>query len=144
MAQRKSLNKQTQLTVWYRDRWHCSYCGQPIFFSPALKLLDALSPGRGYYHGNGKRGEMLALLENRCASCDHVTPVSKGGDDSLDNLVAACFECNRAKSDSHPGSPTPAPIAFARPPRWDGFASLYANLPGADAQWVRWIRDLSS
>lgn len=31
---------------------------------------------------------------------DHVVPVSKGGDSSLGNLVAACRPCNRAKKDT--------------------------------------------
>lgn len=30
---------------------------------------------------------------------DHINPVSKGGDNDIDNLVAACFDCNRGKSD---------------------------------------------
>lgn len=30
---------------------------------------------------------------------DHLIPVAKGGDNSIDNLVAACFDCNRGKSD---------------------------------------------
>lgn len=28
---------------------------------------------------------------------DHVTPKSQGGKDKLDNLVTACFDCNRGK-----------------------------------------------
>lgn len=30
--------------------------------------------------------------------CDHVIPSSKGGEDIMDNLVTACFECNRGKA----------------------------------------------
>ena len=30
---------------------------------------------------------------------DHLHPVSKGGDNSIDNLITACFDCNRGKSD---------------------------------------------
>jgi hypothetical protein len=30
---------------------------------------------------------------------DHVKPVAKGGDNSIENLVAACKECNRGKRD---------------------------------------------
>lgn len=30
---------------------------------------------------------------------DHVIPVSKGGTNDIDNLVTACYDCNRGKSD---------------------------------------------
>lgn len=30
---------------------------------------------------------------------DHVIPKSKGGDNSMENLVTSCFDCNRGKSD---------------------------------------------
>jgi hypothetical protein len=29
---------------------------------------------------------------------DHILPVSKGGDNSKDNLITSCFDCNRGKS----------------------------------------------
>lgn len=34
----------------------------------------------------------LVILE-----VDHITPVSKGGDNDQDNLITACFDCNRGK-----------------------------------------------
>ena len=30
--------------------------------------------------------------------CDHITPVSKGGLNRMTNLLTACFDCNRGKS----------------------------------------------
>ncbi len=30
--------------------------------------------------------------------CDHVVAVAKGGTDTMDNLVTACYDCNRGKS----------------------------------------------
>ena len=29
---------------------------------------------------------------------DHIIPVCKGGDNNIDNLITACFDCNRGKS----------------------------------------------
>lgn len=37
--------------------------------------------------------------ENIVLECDHVIPFSKGGSDELENLVTACFSCNRSKRD---------------------------------------------
>lgn len=34
--------------------------------------------------------------------CDHVLPVSRGGESTMDNLVTACAKCNLTKSDKTP------------------------------------------
>jgi len=39
----------------------------------------------------GQRGGVI--------ECDHVVPISKGGTNSIENLVTACFKCNRSKRD---------------------------------------------
>lgn len=31
---------------------------------------------------------------------DHIEPVSAGGDNDINNLITACFDCNRGKSDT--------------------------------------------
>lgn len=31
---------------------------------------------------------------------DHITPVSKGGDNGINNLLTACFDCNRGKTNA--------------------------------------------
>jgi len=40
--------------------------------------------------------------ENGPFEFDHVVPWSRGGLDTVENLVVACFTCNRAKSDRTP------------------------------------------
>ncbi len=57
------------------------------------------------------RKNILKRDNHRCAYCgrgdlpltiDHVIPKSKGGDDSWENLVAACLPCNNKKGDRTP------------------------------------------
>ncbi|WP_036320920.1 HNH endonuclease, partial [Microbacterium indicum] len=85
---------------------------------------------------------------NRCAYCgrhattiDHVLPRSRGGQDSWENLVAACLKCNNVKSDRTPAEMgwelrfTPAPprgSAWAvrgsekAEPSWEPYLSMAA------------------
>lgn len=37
---------------------------------------------------------------NSVLELDHINPVSKGGENDIDNLITACFDCNRGKSNS--------------------------------------------
>jgi len=41
---------------------------------------------------------------------DHFHPISKGGDDDLDNLVYCCVRCNQYKRDYWPESPSDPPL----------------------------------
>jgi len=40
-----------------------------------------------------------AMPPDTTLEVDHIVPVSGGGDDSADNLITACFGCNRGKGD---------------------------------------------
>ena len=66
----------------------------------------ALKPYRATGHWKRIRLQVLRRDAYTCAYCgdvadqvDHVHPKSKGGEDTLDNLVAACKRCNYAKRD---------------------------------------------
>ena len=57
------------------------------------------------------RRNILMRDDHKCAYCgrgdlpltiDHVIPKSKGGDDSWENLVAACLPCNNRKGNRTP------------------------------------------
>jgi 5-methylcytosine-specific restriction endonuclease McrA len=57
------------------------------------------------------RKNILRRDRHRCQYCskydvpltiDHIIPKSKGGDDSWENLVAACVRCNNKKGDRSP------------------------------------------
>ena len=64
-----------------RDRPDCAECGEPIDYE--AHHLDPLS-----------------------FQIDHITPLNKGGSDTLDNIQACHRKCNRDKSDKVPeGTP---------------------------------------
>lgn len=47
-------------------------------------------------------GLRCAYCEEDCKSCatvDHLVPKSKGGGNTLDNMVIACLNCNQTKGD---------------------------------------------
>lgn len=68
------------------------------------------------------RYEVLKRDNHSCRYCgsmapdvvlqvDHVTPVSLGGTDKPDNLVAACKDCNAGKASTNPGDPLVADVS---------------------------------
>lgn len=55
------------------------------------------------------REQVLGRDQHTCGYCgseadsvDHIIPLSRGGPDKLDNLVAACRSCNTSKGDRTP------------------------------------------
>lgn len=46
-----------------------------------------------------RHGSPALWCSSRELEFDHVIPESKGGDESLDNIVLACRRCNRRKGD---------------------------------------------
>ena len=77
----------------------------------------------------GGQCEMEAGFRRRCSRPaehgDHFYPWSKGGSTSLQNFVAACSRCNRAK-----GAQIPSP---AQQERLEGRRRTYVTLEGAVA-----------
>lgn len=46
-----------------------------------------------------KKTQLRQKLEKDTATIDHKTPVVKGGTHSAENLIMACWACNRKKGD---------------------------------------------
>lgn len=66
--------------IWSRARGRCRYCDREMTFET----------------GSGEGRPTPSFLS---FTIDHVRPKSQGGADDLENLVAACSECNTLKSD---------------------------------------------
>jgi len=87
---------------------------------------------------------MLELFRTKWASVDHINPVTKGGQNELDNYATACWECNLTMNDT----------AVENKPshnktnqdniesNWDGFLSLYPKLASENDSWVKSIKDI--
>ncbi|MBF6133498.1 HNH endonuclease [Nocardia otitidiscaviarum] len=77
MAKRSTTTRDRHRAIIARGKPPCGICGHEIDYT-----LQHLDPG-----------EFVV---------DHVTPLNKGGTDTLDNKQAAHRACNRAKSDHLP------------------------------------------
>ena len=64
--------------IFERDGYTCQYCGN--------------SPPKG-------RKEAIQWMEKNSLSLDHITPRSKGGKTTWENIVTCCFRCNSKKGD---------------------------------------------
>lgn len=85
----------------------------PLFFISPTSIHPASINPIEYFKRNGfteeQRGEIFNRCNNTCelklegctsiaTEIDHFIPVSKGGSDETSNGRAACFNCNRKKS----------------------------------------------
>lgn len=69
MQKRKSINKKIRKIVFDKTGGRCHVCGKPIFF-------NAKVGSRGRWH------------------VDHILQKSRGGEDSIDNYLPICRDCN--------------------------------------------------
>lgn len=73
-----TLFRAVRMPLALRDGWECTYCGYA--FPP-------------YY----EREHWTEYQQGMRPTIDHKVPQSKGGSDDLDNLVLACWQCNKEK-----------------------------------------------
>lgn len=72
---RNTTTRDQHRKIVSRDKPPCFWCGEPIAYDD-VDHLDPLS-----------------------FQIDHVTPLARGGSDTLDNIVASHRKCNRDKGD---------------------------------------------
>jgi hypothetical protein len=156
----RRISRKLQVEVFYRDRWLCHWCGRPLVFAPAMKLLQLDLQAAGYaelaywryaYDRNG-----APLLDELAAVIDHVTPFSEGGLGSLENLTSACNRCNMRKNNSdskrwakeHPLTRIKA--KRGEPTAWEGFTNLFlllaarypASLTKTEKEWFEVLQEV--
>jgi 5-methylcytosine-specific restriction endonuclease McrA len=86
--------------VYVRDRYQCRYCGEKTILPPVMRLLARLYPQGFPMHPNWKADATHPAFVSRATTLDHLMPLAGGGDPvAEDNLVTACWGCNRRKGD---------------------------------------------
>lgn len=84
---------------------------------------------------------------NRCQYClekflsskltiDHVIPKARGGKNTWENLVAACYPCNNEKGDK---SPEEAGMQLAAQPRAFGMHSKHRQAASSEPAWDKYL-----
>ena len=117
--------------VFARDHYHCRYCGRKVILTPVMRLLSRLYPDDFPYHPSWRVDSTHPAFTSASATLDHVVPVSHGGHPvDPDNLVTACWTCNRRKGDL---SLDELGWSLVEPddPTWTGLADLFEPLWGA-------------
>jgi 5-methylcytosine-specific restriction endonuclease McrA len=92
------------------------------------------------------RKNILRRDHHKCQYCnkydvpltiDHIIPKSKGGDDSWENLVAACVRCNNKKGDR---SPEEAMMQLIKKPTKPSHITFMKHFVGKiDDQWKPYL-----
>jgi len=86
--------------IYARDHYQCRYCRERLILTPIMRLVSRLYPEQFPYHPNWKADCTHPAFITRSATLDHVVPLAAGGDPvDPDNLVTACWGCNRRKGD---------------------------------------------
>ena len=76
------------------------------------------------------------LLSAAKLTLDHVTPRSRGGKSTWENLVACCYQCNNRKGDK---TPAEARMQLARPPKQFGVHARHRLLSQGSELWGKYL-----
>lgn len=90
MVTRNTHTRDKHRRIIKKDKPPCHLCGEPIDYDAGH--LNPLS-----------------------FTIDHITPIARGGSDTLDNLAAAHRACNRAKGAK---APMPTGVTFVTSRTW--------------------------
>jgi 5-methylcytosine-specific restriction endonuclease McrA len=75
-------------------------------------------------------------FEAKKLTLDHVTPRSRGGGSSWENLVACCLACNNRKADR---TPAEAGMLLEKKPAQIGIHARYRLIGAAEPAWAEYL-----
>ena len=114
-----------QAGVFERDGYRCRYCGNKLIDQNLLRNFANALDSPNFTRGTTNLTSH-AIIHIAWPVADHVVPWSRGGETTIDNLVASCAPCNYGKAEyTIEQIDTANPLN--RPPvvdDWDGLRSL--------------------
>ena len=115
-------------TIYKRDRFHCRYCGCRVIPTQVMRLVSEIFPDAFPYHPNWKGGQTHPAITSRSATLDHLLAWTLGGTNDPENLVCACWICNRVKGDLTLDQLGWELRPISADPDWDGLTRYYRQL----------------
>ncbi|MFM8507466.1 MAG: HNH endonuclease, partial [Actinomycetota bacterium] len=90
------INIELARSVLERDHYHCRYCDVPVIYQSEVEKIRVLFGPETFQmckDNDIAHGTLRAFYN----SFDHVVPRSRGGQNTADNIVTACYACNFGK-----------------------------------------------
>src|SRR5262245_41838207 len=88
---------QEKRTLINRDGLHCRFCNMPVIDAAMREAIRSLYPNALRW---GRRdSERHSAFQCMWLQYDHIVPHSRGGDNSLDNMLITCAACNFGKEE---------------------------------------------
>ena len=148
---RPAYDAMLSAATFWRDKFHCRYCGGRVVPTRLLMLVSSVYPEQIPFHKNWKRGYVHPVYWLRGGQADHVVPGHAGGDWSdPSNVVTACGGCNMRKRNRLLSEIGWQLLDMPASPDWDGLTSLYGPLweaagrPDGHRPWVSAFANLAS
>jgi 5-methylcytosine-specific restriction endonuclease McrA len=121
-------NSEEKKELHMRDGFHCRFCGVPVIRKEVRDHLKKLYPEAVKW--GRTNSEQHAAFQALWLQYDHVLPHSRGGNNSIENIVITCAPCNYVRMDNlvhEMGLSDP----FSRPPiqsDWDGLERILKSI----------------
>ena len=122
----KTPSRALETQVFLRDGYRCRYCETRVLDFKVLQEMEKLV-GRENFRASADTNTLRhGITFFFRATADHVLPLTRGGQTTLDNLVTACWNCNIGKLNallSQMRIEDPSNYPTEEKLKWDGMLS---------------------